>query len=212
MKNEAQNKIKNHGGESERRANFASRAFGFRSDFLGDQPAERGEKNSGEQNSQNPEIEMGDPVQSETARGEGPEEFHTAALAEIHEQMENGGGECTGENGKWRNLFLRRTPFAQEKGESDEQAEEQSREQRMKIGAMEGKERGGASKFAQRVDIGDGACDEHGDRGGGRDARKRGPFEGVGGERVGEGIHGEGYLMNGDLEGMRMAGKMERRF
>src|SRR5229473_707047 len=148
MKNEAQNKIKNHGGESERRANFASRAFGFGADFLGDQPAERGEKNSGKQNSQNPEIEMGDPVQSETARGEGPQEFDASASAEIHEQMENGSGECSGENGKWRNLFLRRTPFAQEKGESDEQTEQQRREQRMEIGAIERKEGGRTGKFA----------------------------------------------------------------
>src|SRR5260370_23447576 len=112
--------------------------------------------------------------------------------------MENGGGECSGENGKWRSLFLRRCAFAREKGESDEQTEQQRREQRMKIGVMEGEEGGRTGKFAQRVDVGDAACDEHGDRAGSRDARKRGPFEGVGGERVGEGVHGEGYLMNGD--------------
>src|SRR5260370_25422010 len=108
---------------------------------------------------------MGDPVQSETARGEGPEEFHTAALAEIHEQMENGGGECSGENGKWRNLFLRRCAVARQKGESDEQAEQQRREQRMKIGGIGGEEGGGVGKCAEHVDICDGTWCVHGARG-----------------------------------------------
>src|SRR5712692_6612647 len=170
MKNEAQNKIKNHGGESERRANFASRAFGFGSDFLGDQPTERGEKNSGKQNSQNPEVEMGDPIQSEAARGEWPQEFHTGALAEIQEQMEKSGGE----DRKRRSLFLPWSASAQEKGESDEQTEQRSREKRMTIGAIEGEERGGASKFAEGVDIGDGSRNERGNGGGTCDAGESG--------------------------------------
>src|SRR5260370_39108081 len=117
---------------------------------------------------------MSDPVQSEAARGEWPQEFHTGALAEIHEQMENAGGESGDEDGKRRSLFLGWSGSAQEKGESDEQTEQQSRKQGMTIRAIEREERGGASKLAQRGRISDGSGNEHGNGGGASDAGESG--------------------------------------
>src|SRR5258708_1717096 len=117
---------------------------------------------------------MSDPVQSEAARGEWPQEFHAGALAEIHEQMEKGGGESGEEHGKWRSLLFRWSTFAKEKKEGDEKTEQQSREQGMTIRAIEREERGGASKFAQRVHIGDGSRNEHGNGVGASDAGESG--------------------------------------
>src|SRR6266850_895431 len=62
----------------------------------------------------------------------------------------------------------------EEKGESEEHAEQQSREQRMKLGAIEGEKRGGAGKFAERVEVGDGSRDQRGDCGGAGGAREGG--------------------------------------
>ncbi len=62
---------------------------------------------------------MGEPVESEAARGQWPEEFHAGALGEIHEQMENGGGEGGGEDGKGRSLYFGWLAFPKEKGEDD---------------------------------------------------------------------------------------------
>ena len=129
-------------------------------------------------------------VESEALRGEGPQELHTRALAEIHKQMENGDGESGDENGKRRNLFLRWPASAQEKRESDKQAEQQSCRQRMTIGAIEGEKSGGASKFAEQVDIGDCSRDEHGNGDGGSEAGKSSTLQGVGGQGMGEKIHG----------------------
>src|SRR5258708_7693375 len=42
----------------------------------------------------------------------------------------------------------------------------------MKIGAMEGEKRGGAGKFAEGVEVGDGSRDQYGDCGGGRGGRR----------------------------------------
>src|SRR5258708_33527411 len=103
--------------------------------------------------------------------------------------MENGGGESGEEDGKRRSLFLGWPASAQEKRESDEHAEQQSREQRMKIGAIEGEKRGGAGKFAERVEVGDGSRDQRGDCGGAGGARGSRALFGGGGEGLREGIH-----------------------
>ena len=78
--------------------------------------------------------------------------------------------------------------------EGDDETEENSRKQGMRIGAIEREEGGRASKFAQQVDVRDSAGDEHGNRRGARDAGESGALEGVGGERVGEWVHGRSYL------------------
>src|SRR5712664_941943 len=103
--------------------------------------------------------------------------------------MENASGESGDENGEQRNLFLRRAASAQEKGENYEQSEHQSRKQRMTKGAIEGEKRGGASKFAERVEVGDGSRDQYDDGDGASDVGERGAIQGVGGQGVVEGIH-----------------------
>ncbi len=87
-------------------------------------------------------------------------------------------------------MFLRRAASAQEKGENYEQSEHQSRKQRMTIGAIEGEKRRGAGKFAERVEVGDGSRDQYGDGDGASEVGESGALQGVGGQGVGEGIHG----------------------
>src|SRR6266699_2527157 len=124
---------------------------------------------------------MGDPVQSEAAGGQRPEEFDTGGLAKVQDEVEEDGGKCGEENESRGSLALRRFAFAQEEGESEEETEEKSREKGMTIRAIEGKERGRARKFAQRVDIGDGPCNDHGNGGRAREPRASDAFKGVGG-------------------------------
>ncbi len=84
MKYEAQDDIKNQSRECQGRSHFASRTLGFGADFFCDQAAKHGEKDSSEQNSHNPEVELWEPVEGEAARGEWPEKFDAGALAEVH--------------------------------------------------------------------------------------------------------------------------------
>ena len=67
---------------------------------------------------------MGNPVQGEAAGRNGPKEFNSSALTNIHEQMENGGGGNSEEDVKRRGWYLGWSASAQEKRESDEQAEQ----------------------------------------------------------------------------------------
>jgi len=90
--------------------------------------------------------------------------------------MEDGGGESGQENRKWRKGILVRCRFSQEKGEGDEKAKNQSREEGMTVSAIEGEEGGRAGKFAEHVDVGDGSGDEHGDCDGASEAGKSGAF------------------------------------
>ena len=85
MENEAQNEVEKRGRKCEGGAQFASRAFGFGADFVGDEAAEGGEEDASKKNSKNPEIKVGEPVEGETAGGDGPEEFYAGGLAEIQE-------------------------------------------------------------------------------------------------------------------------------
>jgi hypothetical protein len=84
----------------------------------------------------------------------------------------------------------------EEEGKSDEEAEEQSGCQGMKVGAIESEIGGGAEVTAESVEVGDGAGDEDGERDGTSDARESGALQNVGGEGVSEGIHGGSYLMD----------------
>ena len=68
MEDEAHANVENHRDEREARPDSSPRAFRFGTDFLRDQPAERGKKNSSEKNSEKPEIQVGDPVEREAAR------------------------------------------------------------------------------------------------------------------------------------------------
>jgi len=90
--------------------------------------------------------------------------------------MEDGSGESGQENRKWRKGILVSCRFSHEKGEGDEKAENQSREEGMTVSAIEGEEGGGAGKFAEHVDVGDGARDEHGNGGGASEAGESGAF------------------------------------
>src|SRR6266581_2318492 len=68
VEDEAHADIKNHRGERETGADSSPRAFRFGTDFLRHQSAERGKKNSSKENSQKPEIQVGDTVEREAAR------------------------------------------------------------------------------------------------------------------------------------------------
>ena len=59
----------------------------------------------------------------------------------------------------------------------------------MEIRAIESQMGGRAEVRAEEVEVGDSACDEHGESGGAGEAREGGALEGVGGEGVGERVH-----------------------
>src|SRR5438552_3601057 len=117
---------------------------------------------------------MRKPVESEAARRKGPEERDSGALAEIHEQVEDIGGQSGGEDVLRRNGVPCFRTFAQAEEERKNKTEQYSRKQGMKIGAVKSEEGGGTGEFAEQVDVGDSARDEHGNRGGTGDAGKRG--------------------------------------
>src|SRR6267378_5163241 len=112
--------------------------------------------------------------------------------------MENGSGEGGYENRNRRKGILVCRAVSQEKGESDEQAEQQSCEEGVTVSAMEGEEGRRSREFAEGIDVRDSAGDKHGDGRGERGARERGAFQGVRGQGVGEGIHGGCYLTSGE--------------
>src|SRR5713101_6711850 len=87
--------------------------------------------------------------------------------------MENASREGGQENSKRRKGILVCGAFTQEKGESNEQAEKQSCDQRMKIRPIESEKCGRAKIRAQRIDVGDGAPKEHGDSRGVRGSTER---------------------------------------
>ena len=77
-------------------------------------------KASGEKNSEDPEVERGEPVQCKAARREGPEKFDAGSLANVECKMKKGGGERSEENGCARDLAFRGFGFAEEKGKCGE--------------------------------------------------------------------------------------------
>ena len=131
-------------------------------------------------------------------------------MADVHEQMKDGGGESGEEDGQRRNLLFRRSAFAQEEGKSDKETKQQGREHGVTIGAVKVEEGGGPEIRTRQIDVGDGSCNEHGNRGGARKARKGGAPEGVGGQGMGEGIHGKSYLTESDAASVAVTGWVMR--
>ena len=123
-------------------------------------------------------------------------------MADVHEQMEDGGCKGGEEDSHRRHYWFRlSTPSQEEQEEEDrgEKTKEKSGEQGMTIGAVKGKEGGRAEISTQQVNVSDGSGDEHGSRSGAREPGKRGALESVGGQGMGEGIHGKSYLIKTDV-------------
>src|SRR6059036_822044 len=99
VQHEAGGEIDEYGHEREACAETATGAFAAGADFLGDEAGEEGEKNSGEENGEDPEIEGRKPVESEAAGGEGPEKLDAGGLAKVEGEMKEGGGEGGDEDG-----------------------------------------------------------------------------------------------------------------
>src|SRR2546430_15943764 len=106
--------------------------------------------------------------------------------------MKDGGGESGEEDGQRRNLLFRRSAFAQEEGKSDKETKQQGREHGGTIGAVKVEEGGGPEIRTRQIDVGDGSCNEHGNRGGAGGARENGGPVGGRGPGTGGGRQGEG--------------------
>ena len=101
-------------------------------------------------------------------------------MADIHEHMEDAGGESREKEGQWRNLSFRLSVSAQEKRESDKQAEKEGCHQRMKIGPIESEENRRTEIRAQRIDVGESPGDEHRNRDDAREPGKSGALQRIG--------------------------------
>ena len=189
MIDEADDEVKNQSGESEKGAKPATRAFRASADFFGDEAAEQGEKNSREENCEDPKIERWEPIHGEASGGERPEEFDARALQNIQEEMKKSCGQRGDEDCGAGKLIFSIFWLGEEKRESDEEAEEESCHERVKESAIEGEIGGGAEVGAQQVKVSNGSGDDDGERDGASDAREGGALEGIGCEGVSEGIH-----------------------
>src|SRR5690348_5339504 len=105
--------------------------------------------------------------------------------------MKKGCGEGGGEDRGTADLRFGGFGLEGEEGKSEEQAKHERGKERVKIGAVESEIGGGAEVGADEVGIGDHACEDDSECGGAGEAREGGTLEGVGGQGVGEGIHGE---------------------
>src|SRR5207245_5327648 len=201
MINEAHDEVKNQCGESERSADPAARAFRAGADFFRDQPAEQGEKNSREEDVQDPEIEGWDPIHREAAGRERPEEFDPRALQDIQEEMKKSCGQRGDEDCGAGGLIFSAFWFEEEKRKSDEETEQQCRKKRVTRGAIESEIGGRAKVGAQQDKDSKGAGDDDGERDGTGDERDGGALEGIRGQGMGDGIHGRSYLIKAVLSG-----------
>ncbi len=190
MEDETHADIKNHRGEREARPDSSPRAFRFGTDFLRHQPAERGKKNSSKKNSQKPEIQVGDPVEREAARRERPKEFHAGALTNVHEEMEKCGGQGGNENWGGGYVLRARFTFAQEKRQSDRQAQQNSRNDGVEVRAIESEKGGRAPMEALAVKIREDSRGQDGKGGRPRRPRKYGALQCVGGQGMSQRVHG----------------------
>ena len=136
---------------------------------------------------------MSDPVESETAKREGPKQLDAEGLAQIHEEMEKGGAEGNEEDGREADLFSGVFGFKEEKWERNKETKKDGREDGVKVSAMEGEIGGRAEVTAERVQVRDGAGDNDGERSGSRQSGEGGAFQRVGCEGVGERVH-EGVI------------------
>lgn len=99
--------------------------------------------------------------------------------------MKKGRGESGGEDSGAGNLIFRE----EEEWNCDKKTNQQSCDERMKVGATKHEISGGAEKIAEQLQVGDGSCGEDGKRYGTSDAGESRALQGIGGERVGERIH-----------------------
>jgi len=177
VENDAQDEIKDQSREGKRGAGPATRAFATGADFFGNESADRGEKNSSKEDSQSPEIERGEPIESEAASRERPEELGAGGLAKVEGEMKEGGGEGCGEDGSARDGVFGGFGLEEEEGKSSEEGEDESDEERMKVGTVEIEISGRAAVGAEEVGVGDRAGKHDGESGGAGDAREGGALE-----------------------------------
>jgi hypothetical protein len=93
VEDNARAEIEGKGDEGKNGAGTPAGAFAAGTDFFGDETGEKWEKDSGEENCEEPKVEGGKPVQGEAARGERPEELDAGGLAGVESEMKEGGGE-----------------------------------------------------------------------------------------------------------------------
>ena len=120
-------------------------------------------------------------------------------MADVHEQMEDGGRKGGEEDRHRRHYLFRLSTPSQEEGDRGEKTKEKSGGQGMTIGAVKGKEGGRAEISTQQVNVSDGSGDEHGSHSGAREPGKSSALESVGGQGVSEGIHRNSYLIETDV-------------
>ena len=185
----ADDDVENHSGERQRSADSSARAFATGANFFGDETADRGEKDSGEEDCEEPEIKGREPVEGEAAGGERPEELDPRTLAKIEGRVKEGCGKRGGEDGCEWDLGCEIFRLKEEEGKSEEQAEQEGSEERVKVRAIESEIGGRAEVGADEVSIGDHSRENDSQGGGAGDAREGGALKRVGGEGVGQGIH-----------------------
>lgn len=83
LKHEAGAEIQDYCEKGECCANSTARAFAAGANFFGDEAGEQREKDRGEENSEDPEVERGEPVECETARRERPKELDAGGLGNV---------------------------------------------------------------------------------------------------------------------------------
>ena len=129
MQDRADDDVENYRCERQRSADSAAWAFAAGADFLGYKAADRGKKDSGEENGEDPEVKGGEPVESETAGGEGPEELDAGSLTNVEGEMKKGCGKSGGEDSSARDLVFGGFGLEGEEGKSEEEAEHERGEE-----------------------------------------------------------------------------------
>src|SRR6266851_5575890 len=104
--------------------------------------------------------------------------------------MEKSGGQGRNKNWGGGNVFRARFTFAQEKRQSDRQAQQNSRDDGVEVGAIESEKGGRAPMEALAVEIREDSRGKDGNGGRPRRPRKCGALQCVGGQGVGERVHG----------------------
>ena len=210
--NEAHDEVKNQCGERERSAEPAARPFRAGADFFRDQPAEQGEKNSREENCEDPKIERWQPIHGKAAGRERPQEFDARALQNIHEEMKKSRGQRGDEDCDAGSLIFSIFWLEGKKRKSDEETEKQCGKKGVKVGAIESEVGGGAEVGAQQIEVSEGSGDDDGKRNGTGDAWEGGALQDVGGQGVGDGVHGRSYLMKSERDATAKRNKRWRRW
>lgn len=174
VKSEARGDVEDESDEGEARAETATRAFAASTDFFGDEAAEEREKDSGEEDSEDPKVERREPVQREAARGEWPEEFDAGGLANIETEVKKGGRKHNEKDGSARDGIFGGFRLDEEERKSGENADCKSSKERMKVSSIEGEIRGRTEVSAEEVSVGDDARQDNRDCGCAREARESG--------------------------------------